>query len=164
MTTLIMGTFRPNISRRFTAMASPCSQCSELLGIAPITERHWLQKRVASQAFCRESGHALPHLAKLLCILSSIRTRSVHKCDDGEAKMVRMLHEAKRFAVAIWLRHAKIPVDVLLRARKGSTSLTGCPFSVDAPSKCSPERDTALMHLALDSLAMCLAGRSSDQT
>lgn len=70
-------------------------------------------KRLSTGA-CSMSVGVQAHLAKLLCILSSIRTGRIHKCDDGEAKVVRMLHEAQRLAVAVRLRHPKVPENVLL--------------------------------------------------
>jgi len=54
------------------------------------------------------------HLAKLFCVLSGVCTGSIHKSNNGKAKMVCMLHEAQGLAVAVWLRHSKVSVDIFL--------------------------------------------------
>ena len=76
------------------------------------------------EAFCINPA-ICPHLAKLLCILSSISAWRVHKGDDGEAKVVRVLHEAQRFPVAIRLRHPKVPEDVFLHVQRSISELPG---------------------------------------
>jgi len=66
----------------------------------------------AAQASCCSASAS--HLAQLLCVFAGVRARRVDKGDDGEAELVGVAHEAKRFAVAIGLGHAEVAVDVLL--------------------------------------------------
>jgi hypothetical protein len=73
----------------------------------------------------RAPGRA-PRLPQLLRALARKRAGRVHKGEDGEAKLVGVVHEAQRLAVAVGLRHAEVAVDVLLRrapaAGSGSAS------------------------------------------
>ena len=53
-------------------------------------------------------------LARLLGGLAREGAGRVDESHDGEAKVVRVAHEAQSFAVAVGLRHAEVAVDVLL--------------------------------------------------
>ena len=79
-------------------------------------------KRLSTEA-CSVNVAVYAYLAELLRVLASVRARRIHKCDDGEAKVVRMLHEGQRLAVAVRLRHPKVPEDVLLHVRHSVSRL-----------------------------------------
>lgn len=57
------------------------------------------------------------HLAQLLSCLAGVRAWCVHKCDNGQPKLVCMAHEAQCLAVTIGLGHAKVAADVFLHTQ-----------------------------------------------
>lgn len=58
---------------------------------------------------------AVSHLPQVLSVLPCKSAGRIHKGDDGEPKLVGMLHEAQGLAIPVGLGHAKVAVDVFLQ-------------------------------------------------